>query len=528
MKLRLFKIAWILTALIGGGFLLYGTVHAATSPDNLAINDAQCFGGVLESGDILCITSYKVEYDTNPDEPIERTFLNTLTSSTTDAGIRSATPRQYVNEGYGNGIVSIYFSGSSADSLGVIWGAAHRSEIEGNPSEFGGTIPSISNSYTWVAESSSEDELEEFLIEVALDLESEDEWDGTELIDNSSGETFFTTDGAAYFATAIPNLRLMTPDIFEIGVSSPNFEEKTFNNDYQAALDAQWNAGPFSDTFANVAVDIPAPERTWKMLFAFGGSLVFWAVGAATLGRYRVPNGQIYALVLGMMCFSAFATIGLVDIRFIAALLFLCVCGGALWLAKTFTTDTLNFFWMFAIIVYVFGNLTSGMFDVTTGGSPVGATSLVADIGTGSGAITVDSVEAFVDGPQFIYIDNEVIFSNATTESPPRFLAIQRGQRGTDVVAHAAGARVYAETSGVLNELADFQLFEIKTIAGVIPYPSIDLSFLRDLILTAFAWDYSWMNGGFEIFQFFGIAIGFVALLLTFVELGRLVLGAIR
>lgn len=527
MTYLIYRILFILTALAAGGFLLYETVFAATSPDNLAINDAQCFGGLLETGDILCVTSYKVEYEINPSDPIEQTFLNTLTSSTTDSGIRSATPRQYVNSGYGNGVVSVYLSDASADSLGVIWNAAHRSEIEGNPSAFGGTIPSISNSYTWIAQSSSEDELEEFLIEVALDLESESEWADTDLIDNSSGETFFTTDGAAYFATAIPNLRLMTPGLFEIGVSSPSFEEKTFSNDYQAALDAQWNAGPFSDTFSNVAVDVPAPESTWKMLFAFAGSIGFWALGAVTLARYRVPNGPIYALVLGMMAFFTFATIGLVDIRFVAALLFLCVIGGALWIAKTFTTDTLNFFWMFAIIVYVFGNLTSGMFDVTTSSTTLGSAELTVPINDTNGSFTVNDNSSLQDcAGKFLYIENEILECVSTASTFQ--ISASRGANGTTAVAHPAGARIYAETSGALNELADFQLFEIKTIAGVIPYPSIDIGFLRDVFIAAFAWDYSWMNGGFGIFRVFGIAIGFVALLLTFVELGRMVLGAIR
>ena len=96
-------------------FFAVQVIYAITNPDALLVPSAQCYGGLVEVGDIGCITHYDIDYASIPTELASEAFLNGFVSSSTTAVLRSSTPYVFVNSGYGNGAINIYFSAAEVD-----------------------------------------------------------------------------------------------------------------------------------------------------------------------------------------------------------------------------------------------------------------------------------------------------------------------------------------------------------------------------------------------------------------------------
>ena len=501
---------------------------ASHVPDNVSIFSAQCFGGLIETGDILCLTRYNIEYTVVPDEPVEDSFLNNFISSTTDAHLRSSVPQQFVNSGYGHGVVSVYFSAADAVSEGVVWAAAHQSEIQGNAIHFA-SPPLVSDAYVWVAQTSSHDELAVHIIEIASDIVNEPEWDGKQLISTTESAVFLTDDGETYFVTAIPQLRTMTSKLFSIGISIPEGDNLTYDNSYQTLLDNQWNAAAFSTTFANLAADIPAPESMWKMIFSMGLATFAW--GWLAIRLQDVRNGQIVAIFGAIVVMAIMATIGLVDVRFIGGLTFFMLIAIGLWIGKRLELDALPFLWFVSLFIFVFGSMMSAGLD-SVGNAGLATTTLTQNVSSTDVRFLIDDSEGFVttEGHNLMFIDGEIVsFSSLSPFSGDFFVdGLVRGINGSEIRSHQAGAIVYNRVTGRLNQALSFNVQSIRDASLLqLPFEIIGLlkSFFLDLLPVFITWDYAWMTGNWAILRVFGGVIGAVTLILSVLQLVRAVKG---
>jgi len=269
-------------------------VYAITAPDNLLVVSAQCFGGLLEVGDIGCLTHYDIDYASVPTELASDTYLNSLISSSTTDIIRSSNPYVFVNSGYGNGVVNIYFADVDAGALGVTWNAAHPMRLAGNPSVFP-SVPQINGAITWVAQTNGGASFGNAVLALGADLEVEAEWAGVDLVETSGTGTVLTAQGEDYFVNAIPNLRSIAPDIFSSAILTPQFTEREFTAPYADALETQFDDTALSSTFDGLTAFSGAPEVMVRSSVAFVLILAVWAMTTAYM--QRTPNGQVIAIM---------------------------------------------------------------------------------------------------------------------------------------------------------------------------------------------------------------------------------------
>lgn len=513
----------ILAAMIGG-FLTFQSVFAISAPDSLSIISAECFGGTLEAGDIICVTRYDIEYTSIPDEAVEESFLNNFLSSTTDGTIRVSTPMQKVNSGYGQGVASVYFSADDASSLGVSWGAAHRTEIEGNPSVFS-TLPSISDLFAWIQETDGGDELGNHVITLGQALQDRAEWSGLTLVETTGSGEFLTADGIEYFIKAIPALRSMSPSIFPVSIIAPTIDDLSYTNEYQSALDAQWNTAVFSDTFVTATNYVPAPESMLKLGFAAIGSMAAWGyVAWNTRGR----NSQLLAIAAGALVFIAFTLIGLADVRVLGALVFIMLFFIGIYLARMFQLQELSFLWFVSIFWFLTGNILSVGLD-TVGAVGLAATELSVDMNNDSTltqiAVPKGGMNGFVttSGQNLLYIDNEILSFTGPigTGFPTTDIVngVTRAINGTESAPHSAGTPVYNRVAGRINRAVAYNVSIVQdNELGARQIIGVVFTFFTDMLPAFIVWDYSWMSGNFVYLRYFGMVIGAVTMVLSWLR----------
>ena len=133
-----------LAIVLGVSTLLFvPVVYAVDNPDNLQITSAQVYRDLVETGDLLMLAEYNIEYATTPVDSADINFLTRLLQSNTTLGTN--VPYPFNTEGYGQGAVSIYLSQTETeasgftDSSGVYsaWPIAGLTvKLEGNPTVF--------------------------------------------------------------------------------------------------------------------------------------------------------------------------------------------------------------------------------------------------------------------------------------------------------------------------------------------------------------------------------------------------------
>jgi hypothetical protein len=188
----------------------------------------------LEQGDLLLWADFNVNYVITPAEPISTTFILRFVDSS-GIDVRDSLPYSYFQNGYSEGLCSIYFSAadvvSNFTSLATIWtnlfsGANYFMRLDGNPSAIwtgGGSIPQAgqiaSNNFT--PKTSSSVGTTEILITQDILTEGnllQTTWNSPSyiLVANAQvGTTYgavLTSGGELYFGAVLPNLSQLAPN----------------------------------------------------------------------------------------------------------------------------------------------------------------------------------------------------------------------------------------------------------------------------------------------------------------------------
>lgn len=301
------RLLWWLNLLMGligtalFAFLVWqGTAQAAplaiTDPDSPPeILSVRAYSGVIESGDLLVVVNYNVEYAVTPVEPISDTYLGRFLRGTTE--LLSVAPVAFSNNGYGQGVFSLYWSAQERSDDSIEFedpnGEGYRLVFQGNPSAFASPPEVSTPTITWRPTSETTEELKRDVLALAQQLEADADWRANELdlVVFSGGVAALSTVGATYFVQAIPNLGLMVPGLISSATIVPLFERRTFTNDFTDAFDTFWVTG--SNNPMTFATDYLAPSLNVSaatirgvigILIVFGvGSLVY--IGGKQAGR---------------------------------------------------------------------------------------------------------------------------------------------------------------------------------------------------------------------------------------------------
>lgn len=319
---------------IGLGFLLGIFVFlwlGIAAPDSLFVRAASCYSHTIEVGDIFCWTAYEINYAALPTESINEAFIGQYLDNGTTP-VQSVIPFAFVNQGFGNGVVSFYFSQAQVTSLGLVHGdATDRIQIIGNPGIFA-SPPSASLNIVWsstilfVAFLPSTEDIEDDLQDQAFLLQAKAEWVAADitLVETAVGSNraTFTQDGESYFSTVIVNLRLMAPDLFATSIQTPTFVEQDHDLSYVETLDDFFVGSAFENTFVSLASLLNISEQMTKTLVGFILVLGITAFVGVTLTSFGIQGSLVVGsdIILFFLLTGLFAFIGWMDFRVIGAM----------------------------------------------------------------------------------------------------------------------------------------------------------------------------------------------------------------
>ena len=98
------------------------------TPYALDLLTVDAYRHAIVAGDLLVVAHYRIEYAAVPDDIVTETFLfRVLDDTGTETGHN--VPYAFINSGYGEGVVSAYFTPSEAPA----WESALTVVLEGNP-----------------------------------------------------------------------------------------------------------------------------------------------------------------------------------------------------------------------------------------------------------------------------------------------------------------------------------------------------------------------------------------------------------
>lgn len=218
-------------------------VHAQINdPNTLEVNSVDVYTGVLENTDQLYIVEYEIEYNTNPAGYTSDDLFLIRLMDNTDAQLGVTIPVSTGSDnGFAEGMAGLYFSALDVANLGMTFSDnGYYMQVTGNPlaTWASGTPPysnliDFNNYYT----SNVQEQLHLRLSVQAQLLENY--WAGTaDLIEGTAGERILTSDGEEYFTAAIPNLRLLCPDIFGAALLRSTYSDREVVTDYYVGGDS--------------------------------------------------------------------------------------------------------------------------------------------------------------------------------------------------------------------------------------------------------------------------------------------------
>ena len=277
-----------------------GGVEPPAPEEGFEITGANVFSGYLETNDWLFVLKYE-----NILEPYYSNYASqdSFNLQLLDSGtIVAQTP--LTAWGYKPG--AIYLSATTATSLE--WGAAYQLRMTGVVNTTGYNITAAD----W--RGSELLMLDNWCLALADGMESY--YNTTFLVPSPSGITeVLNVEGGVIFATGIPYLDIVRPDIFQISTYDPDWEEGDWTHAYPESL-PDWEIAVGS-TFASVFNDIGTVvslDGQWVgaiLLF-----IIYFALGIGVLGMGQGLAGLVLATPIIMAGFYfkliPFAVLGVV------------------------------------------------------------------------------------------------------------------------------------------------------------------------------------------------------------------------
>ncbi len=302
-------------------------------PDFMQIKNTFAYEGTIEATDILYVMHYEIDYSTLPGPLASEAFMFRLMDGVSE--LRSATPFAFVNDGYSEGVISIYFTAAEVSTLGIVFGASsgYTVRLQGNPNVF--SVPPVveSSSINYRSTLFTTSELKDDVEAMARDLETD--WaafttPNISLLQATTAGNVFTSDGEDYFTNAILDLILMVPDLFTGRAIAPEFPERQFDLTFRDQLLQFWDSTAFGTT-AQTFSDTFGLPRSLVYMFAV---LVFMVFIAAMVVLATKSTALVPATVA--VIFPMAAYIGLADLIFVALVSALATIGSVyvLWLRR--------------------------------------------------------------------------------------------------------------------------------------------------------------------------------------------------
>ena len=290
MKKKLTR--WFYPVLIAvlATFMFITPILAIDDPDDISVDAVWVYRNCRETGDQLYLIYYTIDYSVigNPDETVTEAFLCRLLDGTTE--LKAIAPFTYVNDGYGEGVVAIYFSTADAP----LWEGAYTMELIGNPTlAWTGAPPSdtLATFNLWQNNSLSVSHVvvSSRIIGLAEDLETAWSVDMVQQ-DTNTGEYALTIYGEAYFSGVVPYLTDVAPYVFMSdqpgsGIIQPEVPEIDTSTDYADLLETLVIDTPFDLT--PLAVRFGVSRGALSAILYYGFLAVVVIIASRRIGSFK-------------------------------------------------------------------------------------------------------------------------------------------------------------------------------------------------------------------------------------------------
>ena len=304
--------------------LLPARVWAIEPADTFSIISARAYGSLLATDDVLLVIHYDIAYEDCPDsrgehecpeETATEAYLGAYYDDSAGVTRVSAAPVYFVVSGYGQGVMSVYLNPTDVDDWDITWGDEDAARISGNPTLF--TLPpKLDTDIVWRDSDDAGTTLATDVRAIATTLENRPEWAGVSLRFGDRLEP----DGEDYFESAIPNLRLMAPDLFAGSIINPDFIERDHGDSYANDLMDLWDDSGIENQFEDLADSLQQPVSMVSTAFVLVIGLIaaVWAAKLTGNGLVTIP---VLAIVIAAGTLIGFVPMVLTgSIGFMAAL----------------------------------------------------------------------------------------------------------------------------------------------------------------------------------------------------------------
>ena len=311
---------WLLASLgvaLLGGFLLHGQIiHAIADPDTIRVLNVRAYQGALDTGDLLVVVKYRLEYASLPAENANEAYMGRFMDGTSE--LRAVAPYPYTTGGYTEGVFSFYWTEAEVASDNIVWeGTTYSVRLQGNPSLFPAPPSHTNGTVLWRDNTRTQTELTRDIRDLATELETT--WQ-IDLIESSPQGNILTATGEEYFSNAVVNLRFMIPDIFVATTTTPEFTEREFKQGYVDELQGFLGGSPIDDGFETLSDWLLVPKLmvTTSFLFAImvavaGGALKATG-GAVEFGLLTVAVTLPLGVILGLTSLTFGVIVGMLSI----------------------------------------------------------------------------------------------------------------------------------------------------------------------------------------------------------------------
>jgi len=224
-----------------------------TNPDTCQIKSAKFVRNLYETGDVLLVFDYQIDWDVPenfPDLPVDETFIFRLMDEPENNILGQCVGYPYVYYGYVEGCASMYWDTASARAWGetVILRIEENPALDSSPYIVKKTLTGAEYS-AFTEKSDNQNLLKDYLVDLALDLETAWGVPG-EIISTSN---YLTAAGETYFQGAIPGLRAFCPDIFSIKTTTPEVTYIDWTGSQQTAYEGQWAGTWIADSLQGLS-----------------------------------------------------------------------------------------------------------------------------------------------------------------------------------------------------------------------------------------------------------------------------------
>jgi len=212
-------------------------------PDSISIEVVYANRNLMETGDSLYIAHYNVAYTSIPDDDIDQTFIFRLFDTDQTTLLGSAVAYPYVDNGYGQGVVSFYFDAADAPT----WEGEYFIRISGNPAFFSDP-PSEdfqiqTSDYTnLTGQDANRSQVGDRVVSIAEDLEVA--WDVT-LLDEQDMGIVLSSNGEAYFRNSVNGLQAIAPELFFLQTVEVDYTERSWNTSQADTYRDRFGLGDF-------------------------------------------------------------------------------------------------------------------------------------------------------------------------------------------------------------------------------------------------------------------------------------------